>query len=201
MAEKNPISPSGVAMEPADIPQSAAQTSSVVPAPPGLKIAGIYQDVARRAWIGDLWNRVADLAGPDAVPITAWSLEELSRAPAFQEAVSAAVVADVLVISIHAGDHLPPVLCAWIDSWRPRRQRHGGSLIVLLGVAAGQPEIPLARAKDYLSAIARGSGLDFQFCEHLDAPHCPETTAPDRASSPETNPLHQPDQPASAASD
>ena len=188
-------------MEPAKIQQPIAKTSSDVPAPPGLKIAGIYQDVESRGWIGDLWDRVADLAGPDAVPITAWSLEELSRAPAFQEAVSAAAVADVLVISIHAGAQLPPALCAWIDSWLPHRQRRDGSLIVLLGVAAGQPEIPLALAKDYLSAIARGSGLDFQFCEHLDAPRCTTTPAPDRASSPETNSLHPPDQAASAASD
>ena len=188
-------------MEPANIQQPIAKTSSDVPAPPGLKIAGVYQDIESRARIGDLWDRVADLAGPDAVPITAWSLEELSRAPAFQEAVSAAAVADVLVISIHAGDQLPPALCAWIDSWLPLRQRHDGSLIILLGVAAGQPEIPLARAKEYLSAIARGSGLDFQFCEHLEASHCPKTPAPDRHSSPETNPIHPPDLPASASSD
>ena len=188
-------------MEPANIRQPIAKTSSDVPAPPGLKIAGIYQDVESRAWIGDLWDRVADLAGPDAVPITSWSLEELSRAPAFQEAVSAAAVADVLVISIHAGAQLPPALCAWIDSWLPHRQRRDGSLIILLGVAAGQSDVPLARAKEYLSAIARKSGLDFQCCEHLEGSHCPKTPAPDRVPSPETNPIHQPDQPASASSD
>ena len=80
-------------MEPANIQPPIAKTSSDVPAPPGLKIAGIYQDVGSRAWIGDLWDRVADLAGPGAVPITTWSLEGLSHAPAFQEAVSAAAVA------------------------------------------------------------------------------------------------------------
>jgi hypothetical protein len=180
-------------MEPANILQPIIKVSSDVPASRSLIIVGIYQDIESRAWIGDLWNRVAELAGPDAVPITAWNLDELSHAPAFQEAVSAAAIADVLVISIHAGEQLPPALCAWVAAWRPRRQRRDGALITLLGVAAGQPDVTMALAKEYLSTIAGRSGLDFMFCEHLGTFYHSKTSAPVRPSFPETNSIHQPE--------
>ena len=167
LGEKNPSNSSSLFMKPTSISQPIVKMSPDIGAVPGLKIVGIYQDNEGRTRIGDLRDRVAKLAGPDAVPISAWSLDELSHAPAFQEAVSAAALADVLVVSIHAGEQISPALCAWVVAWLPRRQRREGALIALLGVAAGQSDVPLAWTKEYLSTIARRSGLEFLLLENL----------------------------------
>jgi hypothetical protein len=193
LAEKRPFQPPGVVMEPTNIRQRFGKTSPGAAAAPGLKIAGVYQDLKSRAWAEDLWNRVAQLTGPDAVQVAAWTIDELNHAPAFQEAVSAATLADVLVVSIHAGEQLPPGLCAWIDAWLPRRQRRDGALIVLLGVTAGQPDVPLARAKEYLRTIACRGGLDFLLREHIGALHRLKTSIRSEPSVPGANPIRRPE--------
>ena len=162
-------------MEPANILQQFVKTSTGAAGSAGLKVANVYQDLKSRAWAENLWNRVVQLSGPDAVLAAAWSIEELNQAQAFQEAVSAATLADVLMVSIHAGEQLPPGLCAWIDAWLPRRQRQDGALIALLGVVAGQPDVPSKQAEEYLRGVARQGRLDFMLHEHVGTFHRSKT--------------------------
>jgi len=180
-------------MQTANLLQRIVRASRGTAATPALKVAWVYQDLKSRAWTENLWNRVAQLAGPDDVLVTAWALDELKPRPPFQEAVSAATLADVVMISIHASEQLPPGLCAWIDAWLPGRQRRDGALMVLLGVAAGQPEVPLVWTKEYLRAVARRGGLEFLLREHIETLPHPKTSARNEPSDLRTPLIHQPE--------
>jgi hypothetical protein len=158
-------------MEPTPIskPIAPAQTGSA------LNVTAVYQDMWGREWARELWLRVTQLMGNDAITNTSWSLMELDRPEIFSEAVSAATLADVLVVSIHASEQLPPRLCAWFDAWVPRRQRQEGALIALLGMTAGQPDGPSKQAEEYLRAVARRGRLDFLLREHVGTFHRSKT--------------------------
>ena len=76
------------------------------------------------------------------------------------EAVRAAVVADVIVVSVHAAGDLPLGLYVWIDVWLPRRLSRAGALAALIGVA--EPADPHSvRTHEYLQAVARKGQLDY----------------------------------------
>jgi len=150
-------------MEPTQIlnPVAAPQAGAA------LKIIAVYQDIRGREWAAELWCRMSQLMGDDAITNHSWNIAELDHQEIFSAAVSAATAADVLVVSIHAGEQLPFVLCAWIDAWLPRRQRQDGTLIALIGVPAGQPDARSEQTGEYLRAVARRGRLDFQLREHV----------------------------------
>ena len=143
-----------------------------------LNVTAVYEDIRGREWAMELWRRLSQLMGNDAIANNSWSLVELNRPKVFSEAVSAATLADVLVVSFHAGKQLPAVLCAWIDAWLPRRQRQEGALIALIGVTAGQPDAPSEKVEEYLRAVARRGRLDFLLREHVTAATGPATSWP-----------------------
>jgi hypothetical protein len=134
-----------------------------------LKVATVYQDMEGQEWVAELWHRVTQLMGNDAIVNTSWSLIELDQSAIFSEAVSAASRADVLVVSIHPGEQLSARLCAWIDAWLPRRQRQDGALIALLGMAAGRPDGPAKQAEAYLRNVALRGRLEFLLREQVGA--------------------------------
>ena len=175
-------------MEPSSI------SKLITPATPGsaLNVTTVYQDLWGSEWATELWCRVTQMMGNDAVIHTSWNLVELGRPEIFSEAVAAAAIADVLVISIPAGEPLPVHLCAWIDAWLPRRRRRDGALIALLGMVAGQPDGLSKQAAEYLSAVARRGRLDFLLREDVDALSGSKTSASDRSPSPATNPITHP---------
>jgi len=76
------------------------------------------------------------------------------------DAVRAALVADLIVVSVHAADELPLGLYVWIDAWLPRRTSREGALTALIG--ADEPQDPQSsRTREYLQAVARKAQLDF----------------------------------------
>ena len=174
--------------------ESISFSKLITPAPPGsaLKVTTVYQDVWGSEWATELWCRVTQMMGSDAVIHTSWNLTELGRPVIFSEAVADAMIADVLVISIPAGEPLPAHLCAWIYAWLPRRRRRDGALIALLGMVPGQPDGLSKQAAEYLGAVARRGRLDFLLREHIEALNCLKTAAADSSPSPTTDSLPQP---------
>ena len=76
------------------------------------------------------------------------------------DAVRAALVADLIVVLVHAADELPLGLYVWIDAWLPRRTSREGALTALIG--ADEPQDPQSsRTHEYLQAVARKAQLDF----------------------------------------
>jgi hypothetical protein len=100
------------------------------------------------------------LAGKDHIRNKWYDVHSLSDLGILLEAVRAALVADVIVISVHAADELPLGLYVWIDAWLPRRTASEGALTALIG--ADEPQGPESfRTREYLQAVARKGHLDF----------------------------------------
>ena len=125
-----------------------------------LNIAGVYQDVVTRDWAMQSCRQATQLVGGERVQNTWYHTNSLSDPGILQDAVRAAVVADVIVISVYAADELPLDLYVWIEAWLPRRLSRRGALAALVGVA--QPlDSPSVRTLEYLQALARKAQLDF----------------------------------------
>jgi len=125
-----------------------------------LNIAGVYQDDVTRNWAIDTCRRATHLAGEEHIRDTWFSAASLGDLQILQEAVRAALAADVIVISIHAADELPLDLHVWIDSWLPRRLAKAGALAAVIGVV--EPlESRFIRTRGYLEEVARKAELDF----------------------------------------
>lgn len=131
------------------------------PAEATLQVAAVYQDPPGRKRAAALCHRVSQMMGHSAIVSQLWSYAELHQPDIFSQAVSAAVLADVLVISAQAGESCPAVLSTWVEAWSARRQRREGTLIALMSVSAGQSGVQWEKMEAYLRAVARRNRLDF----------------------------------------
>jgi hypothetical protein len=125
-----------------------------------LSIAGVYQDSVTRDWAMQACHRATRLAGEERIQNTWYSAKSLGDPGTFSEAVRAALVADVIVVSVHAADPLPPGLHAWFDAWLPRRPSRAGALAAVIGVAE-PPEPQSVRTFEFLRSVASKAQLDF----------------------------------------
>jgi hypothetical protein len=140
-----------------------------------LNIVGVYQDSLTQRWGVPMCQLAAQLAGEDHIRNTWYDVHSLSDIGIFLDAVRAALVADVIVVSVHAADELPLELYVWIDAWLPRRLSRLGALTALIG--AREPLDPkTARTREYLEAVARKARLDFiplfEPCLHNENTEC-----------------------------
>ena len=138
-----------------DEPESAA-----TPWGYALNVVGVYQDTVTHNWTVPMSRLVSQLAKEELVETKWYDVDSLSDAATFQEAVGAARLADVIVISVYAAEELPANLYVWIDAWLPRRRARAGALTALIGV----PEERISQLPptiEYLQAIARKAQLDF----------------------------------------
>jgi hypothetical protein len=125
-----------------------------------LSIAGVYQDSVTRDWAMQSCRQATRLAGAERVQNTWHNTNSLSDPGILLNAVRAALVADVIVISVYAADEMPLDLRVWIEAWLPRRLSRRGALAALVGVS-DPLDSPSVRALEYLQAVARKAQLDF----------------------------------------
>ena len=148
-----------------------------------LNIAGVYQDLLTRDWAAHVCEQAIQIAGAERVQTSWFEVPRLGEPETLIAAVQAALLADVIVVSVHAADELPLDLYVWIDVWLPRRSSRMGALVALIG-ASGKPTPQAVRTQEYLQAVARRAELDFM-------PH--ECRVPDEmsfASIPDDGPSH-----------
>jgi hypothetical protein len=125
-----------------------------------LNIAGVYQDTVTRDWAMQTCLRAAQLAGEERIQNTWYDVNSLSDSANLLDAVRAALVADVIVVSVYAANELPSELYVWVEAWLPRRRSRVGALTALVGVA--EPlESQSVRTLEYLQGVARKARLDF----------------------------------------
>ena len=125
-----------------------------------LNIVGVYQDPLTQSWGVPMCRLATQLAGNEHVRNTWYDAHSLDDIQILTEAVRAALVADLIVVSVHAADELPLGLYVWIDAWLPRRASREGALTALIG--ADEPQDPRSsRTREYLQAVARKAQLDF----------------------------------------
>ena len=127
---------------------------------PELNIVGVYQDPLTQSWGVPMCRLAMQLAGESLVRNTWYDVHSLSDLRILLAAVRAALVADVIVVSVYAADELPLDLYVWINAWLPRRNAREGAFTALIG--ADQPQDSQSvRTHDYLRAVARKAQLDF----------------------------------------
>ena len=120
----------------------------------------VYEDTETREWAGKVYDRVSKLAGRQTVRPTWWRLSNLNSPGVLAAAVSTAMRADVIVVSVRAAEGLPLPFYAWTNTWSQHRFQTAGLLVALLG-APEQPSQKSGRVGDYLRAVAREARLDF----------------------------------------
>ena len=125
-----------------------------------LNIVGVYQDPLTQSWGVPMYRLAMQLAGEDLVRNTWYDVHSLSDLGILLAAVRAALVADVIVVSVYAADELPLDLYVWINTWLPRRNAREGAFTALIG--ADKPhDSQSVRTHDYLHAVARKARVDF----------------------------------------
>ena len=100
-----------------------------------LNIAGVYQDSLTRDWAMQTCRLATQLAGEESVRNKWYNANSFNDHGILLEAVHAALVADVIVVSVYAAEELPLDLCVWFEAWSPRRPARAGALTALIGVA------------------------------------------------------------------
>jgi hypothetical protein len=125
-----------------------------------LSIAGVYQDIVTRDWALQTCRQATQLAGEERVQNMLYYAHSLRDPGVLLEAVRAALLADVILVSVHAADELQLELHVWIDAWLPRRLSRAGALTALIGVAEPSNSQSV-RTLEYLKAVACKAQLDF----------------------------------------
>jgi hypothetical protein len=147
----DPLEPPTDQLEVAVAPDEAAYS---------LNIAGVYQDSVTRDWAMQSCRRATQLVGEESLQNAWYDANSLSDPGIFLDAVRAALVADVIVVSVYAADELPLDVYVWIQAWLPRRRSRAGALTALIGVAE-PPDSQFVRTVEYLQAVASRAQLDF----------------------------------------
>lgn len=143
-----------------------------------LSVLVIYQDPPTRSWATELCQRVGSLVGPQALNTRWWNLDDLNQPALLAGAVSTALRADVLIVSVRAAEGFPLPFYVWVHSWLPHH-RAGKTALVALVAYPDQPSLAMARGLEYLRAIARQARLDFLLEERrlpLELPDLPTST-------------------------
>ncbi len=120
----------------------------------------LYQDPPALTWAREVCDRVKALVGAEAVRTTWWKLDDLNSPAVLAGAVSTALRADVMVVSVYAAEALPRPVYAWVDSWLPHRPKAAGALMALIAMPS-RPAHRLEQVRDYLRVVARQGHLDF----------------------------------------
>ena len=143
--------PTGPAQEPAGEASRGEYRSNVMV---------LYQDPPALTWAREVCDRVKALVGADAIRATWWKLNDLNSPAVLAGAVSTALRADVIVISVHATEALPLPVYVWVESWLPHRPKAAGALMALIAMPP-RPAQRFEHVREYLRAVARQGHLDF----------------------------------------
>jgi hypothetical protein len=125
-----------------------------------LHLAGVYQDSVTRDWALQNFRQATQLAGEARIQNMWYDVDSLSDHEMFLNAVHAALVADVIVVSVYAAEELPLYLYVWFEAWLPRRKSRAGALTALIGITE-PPDSQFVRTFEYLQAVARKAQLQF----------------------------------------
>jgi hypothetical protein len=125
-----------------------------------LNLTVVYEDSPTRQWALEVHETVTKLAGPESVRATWWKVSNLRLPGVLAGAVSTAMRADVIVVSIRAVEGLPLPFYVWVKGWLPHRLTPTGALVLLLP-APQEPGSRSSRVAEFLRETARQGRLDF----------------------------------------
>jgi hypothetical protein len=146
-------------MNPMERAPSARQTLPAN-AIPVLNLVVVCEEGGGECRASLLCEQAARLLDGHCLRVAFWSLSDLDDSDILSDAVQAAVEADVIAVAVDDREPVPVHLRVWIDLWLSRRGQCPGALVALID-PSGEAGDRLARARDYLDAVARRGGLDF----------------------------------------
>jgi hypothetical protein len=97
-----------------------------------------------------------------------WRFDFFRDAAILDAAASAAVKADLILISAHAGRELPLPVQKWIDAWVPLRKQWKGMMVAMIGTGK-DPLKGLTPIHVYLREAAQCANMDY-LAQVVDAP-------------------------------
>ena len=131
----------------------------------GMNVVIVYENEQTRSWAEKVFHKAISGNGKHPVRSTWWKLDDLSQPPVLAGAVSTAMRADLIVVSVASGGGLPLPFYIWADAWVPNRRVAGGQLVALIGTKNAQEYRLNHLVRDYLRAAARTAALDFRLEE------------------------------------
>ncbi len=126
----------------------------------GLNMTLVYEDTVTSKWARGVYDRAEKLVGTQALRGTWWKLSELSNPGVLAGAVSQAMRADLIVVSLRATEGLPLPFYVWVNSWLPHHLPGGSALVALLD-AVEKPNAESGRVREYLRTVAQHGKMQF----------------------------------------
>jgi hypothetical protein len=101
---------------------------------PQLNLVVVYEDTATRDRALQVCDHLAiELEDEVHFNVTWWRMDFLTNPSIAWQATEAALRADMILFSLHAGPTLPPALEHWAQSWVEEREISGGAVVGLIG--------------------------------------------------------------------
>ena len=121
----------------------------------------VYEDRVTRSRALHLYDHLAQQLLDDYdFQCSWWKCDHLQDAALLEQAAEAATNANMIVVSVRAGQDLIPPMKQWIDKWLPRRNARLGALVALFGADKARSSDD-TQTRAYLQRIARRVHLDF----------------------------------------
>jgi hypothetical protein len=131
----------------------------------GMNVVIVYENDQTRCWAEKVLNKAMSGNGKHPVRSTWWRLNNLDEPAVLAGAVSTAIRADLIIVSVTSGGGLPLPFYIWADAWVPNRRAAGGELVALIGTHNEREYRLNHLVRDYLRAAARTALLDFRLEE------------------------------------
>lgn len=131
-----------------------------------LRVVAVYENTVTEERALYVCDHMVQLIGPGWIRAAGWRMETLKDRGILQEAVSAAAVADIILISTHASETVPHELSEWCEAWLARRRADGGILVALVDLRE-KPDPPRCAILDFVARTAARARLTF--LRHNDA--------------------------------
>ena len=130
------------------------------PKPEVCTVVVLYADPITRSAAVELCDNLAKKFGTEMdFEFTWWGFKYLNDEEIGRQAASAALTADLILVSIQRAEDLPLEVKAWFEKWLSERESSEGALVVLQ--AGAQREVPAQSRDPYLQLVALRARLDY----------------------------------------
>lgn len=136
-----------------------------------LNVTVLYQNEQTRGWAEKVFSTILARQGAQPLRSTWWNLDDLAQPAVLAGAVSTAIRADVVIVSVASGGGLPLPFYIWAEGWLPNRLVLGGELVALIATHGEEAYCRNYLIRDYLREAAKNAGLNFRLEERTTPAH------------------------------
>lgn len=152
-------------MENSDIPLPEIESSDL-DSNPVLNVLIVYEDFAAGKYAKNMYDRLAEQLGWSMRSVCQmWKFDVLAVPKLREMAAQDAVEADVIIVSVHGANQLPPAVQDWFELWVS--QDYHAIALVALSAECEHDEANMVRSQ--LAEVARRGRIKFFSEPRLDA--------------------------------